>query len=285
MLNTAAATAARNQLKAAVEDHNSRQKQVEKKATALYELRRESSRTLIGDVEAFINTLANVPTEFSRAFVEYKVEFSTFLGVVEAIDSQMQDINLRGGSAAGAGIAAGATTALLGPTAAMAIATTFGTASTGTAIASLSGVAATNAALAWLGGGALAAGGGGISAGGALLALAGPIGWALAGAAAVGSAAYVANSNNKTIEEANRKRAPIEAGIVRLKSMMLEITGLYELTITHVRGTESLFARIQAGVPKSFYDFTEDQLEMVGALINHVRSLSALLNKTVVVCE
>ncbi len=33
------------------------------------------------------------------------------------------------------------------------IATTFGTASTGTAISALSGVAATNAALTWLGGG------------------------------------------------------------------------------------------------------------------------------------
>ncbi len=42
-----------------------------------------------------------------------------------------------------------------GPAAAMAIATTFGTASTGTAIAdTLFGAAATNAALAWLGGGA-----------------------------------------------------------------------------------------------------------------------------------
>ncbi|MGW8444460.1 hypothetical protein ACWGXJ_26515 [Paenibacillus sp. S33] len=40
--------------------------------------------------------------------------------------------------------------AAFGPTVALAIATTFGTASTGTAIATLSGAAATNAALAWL---------------------------------------------------------------------------------------------------------------------------------------
>ena len=36
--------------------------------------------------------------------------------------------------------------------------------------------------MAWLGGGALAAGGGGVAAGNALLALAGPIGWGIAGA-------------------------------------------------------------------------------------------------------
>lgn len=63
----------------------------------------------------------------------------------------------------------------------MAIATTLGTASTGTAISALSGAAATNAALAWLGGGALATGGGGVAAGEAFLALAGPVGWAIGG--------------------------------------------------------------------------------------------------------
>lgn len=59
----------------------------------------------------------------------------------------------------------GGATTISGQTAAMSLATTFGTASTGTAISSLSGVAATNAATAWLGGGALAAGGGGMAAG------------------------------------------------------------------------------------------------------------------------
>ena len=69
----------------------------------------------------------------------------------------------------------------------MGIATTFGVASTGTAISALSGAAATNAALAWLGGGALAAGGGGMAAGSAFLALAGPVGWAIAGVSVVAS--------------------------------------------------------------------------------------------------
>lgn len=58
----------------------------------------------------------------------------------------------------GAGVAGGMAVASLAPSAAMWVATTFGTASTGTAISTLSGAAATNAALAWLGGGAAAAG-------------------------------------------------------------------------------------------------------------------------------
>ena len=67
----------------------------------------------------------------------------------------------------------------------------YGVASTGTAISALSGAAATNAALAWLGGGALAAGGGGMAAGEALLAMAGPVGWAIAGVALAGSGALL----------------------------------------------------------------------------------------------
>ena len=91
----------------------------------------------------------------------------------------------------------------MGPTVAMGVATTFGVASTGTAISTLSGAAATNAALAWLGGGALAAGGGGMAAGEAFLALAGPIGWAIAGVALLtsGILMWKSLSDKKHIED------------------------------------------------------------------------------------
>ena len=71
-----------------------------------------------------------------------------------------------------------------GQTAAMSIATTFGTASIGTAISTLSGAAATNAATAWLGGGALAAGGGGMATGSLVLGAIPVVGWGLAAAGA-----------------------------------------------------------------------------------------------------
>ena len=52
---------------------------------------------------------------------------------------------------------------------AMWVATTWGTAGTGTAISSLSGAAASKAAMAWLGGGTIASGGGGMAAGAMVL--------------------------------------------------------------------------------------------------------------------
>lgn len=88
---------------------------------------------------------------------------------------------MKNAGAGAAGASLGVAVVTMGPTVAMGVATTFGVASTGTAISALSGAAATNAALAWLGGGALAVGGGGMAAGEAFLALAGPVGWAIAG--------------------------------------------------------------------------------------------------------
>ncbi len=145
----------------------------------LYRLRKSASLA-IDRVENYINSLANSPKEFAKEIAEVKLNIKEFNDAVR-IETENSTNNIKGAGAAALGVTAGGAVAALGPTTAMAIATTFGTASTGTAIASLSGAAATNAALAWLGGGALAAGGGGMAAGNAFLALAGPVGWGIAG--------------------------------------------------------------------------------------------------------
>ena len=65
--------------------------------------------------------------------------------------------------------------------------------------AALAGAAETSAFLAWVGGGSLAAGGGGMAAGSAILGLLGPVGWAVAGAGAIGAgvAIYKSRKRNK----------------------------------------------------------------------------------------
>ncbi len=119
---------------------------------------------------------------------------------------------------AGAGLAAGASVAFMGPTAAMWVATTFGTASTGAAISTLSGAAATNAALAWLGGGAVSAGGAGIAGGNAFLAMTGPIGWTIAGATLLTSIVLFTK---------NRAKGAYKGSLLtRLQSLTTGINGL-----------------------------------------------------------
>ncbi len=118
----------------------------------------------------------------------------------------------------------------MGPTVAMGVATTFGVASTGTAISALSGAAATNAALAWLGGGALAVGGGGMAAGEAFLALAGPVGWAIAGVSLIASGLFFwkSSSDKKRLESiftaiSERDIKSYELAVVELKERISRI--------------------------------------------------------------
>lgn len=141
---------------------------------------------LSGIQEAF-DRIRNVPSDKKLEYDELKKIRLNWKQQAEKIekDYNAAQVKQAGVGAAGAGL--GVAVVALGPTAAMGVATTFGVPSTGTAISSLSGAAATNAALAWLGGGAIAAGGGGMAAGEAILALAGPIGWAIAAASLVAS--------------------------------------------------------------------------------------------------
>ena len=138
-------------------------------------------------IQAQFDQIRNKPEENRLKYEHLKEVRMSWRQQAKEIELEYKKAEAKAAGQGAAGVGAGVAVAALGPTAAMGIATTFGVASTGTAISALSGAAATNAALAWLGGGALAAGGGGMAAGSAFLALAGPVGWAIAGVSAVAS--------------------------------------------------------------------------------------------------
>lgn len=125
---------------------------------------RERSTDVIKLVELLVNSIANTSKSFETDFEEIDLHKAQFLEAEEVARKDLEAAR-KSAAGAGAGLSAGAAVASLAPSAAMWVATTFGTASTGTAISTLSGAAATKAALAWLGGGAIAAGGGGTAAG------------------------------------------------------------------------------------------------------------------------
>lgn len=126
---------------------------------------------------------------------------------------QNQDSTIGANAGAAAGMAAGAAVGTMGPAAAMAFATTFGTASTGAAISTLGGAAASNAALAWLGGGAIAAGGSGVAGGTLILSLLGPIGLGIGAAAAITSFIFSRKKNQKTIDELSPKIIKLQEAV------------------------------------------------------------------------
>lgn len=246
-------------------------------ALKLYELRKSSAQA-IDRIEAYVNALANSPKEFAKEIGEVKLSIKEFNEAIK-IEKESTQNNIKGATAAGSGIAAGGAIATLGPTAAMAVATTFGTASTGTAIASLSGAAATNAALAWLGGGALAAGGGGMSAGSAFLAMAGPVGWAIGGIAVVGGGAFAAIKNKKAAEKANDIAKKIAKDISTLKPKLNKLIHLHDQTKKLKSGLN--ITKMVNLYPKDYLQFTDEQKQQLATVINNVRAMGELINKRV----
>ena len=152
----------------------------------LGEYTRSLYKSLTSIQEQF-DKIRNVPSEQKLQYEELKQIRLNWKQLADKIDKDYKNVTVKNAGVGAAGAGQGVAVVTMGPTVAMGVATTFGVASTGTAISTLSGAAATNAALAWLGGGALAAGGGGMAAGNAFLALAGPVGWAIAGVSLLAS--------------------------------------------------------------------------------------------------
>ena len=234
----------------------------------------------ISNVELLINSIANHPKSFDTDFEEINTNRKEFQDACEFAERELQAARTAAGGA-GAGIAAGATVAFMAPTAAMWIATTFGVASTGTAISTLTGAAATNAALAWLGGGALTAGGAGIAGGNALLALAGPIGWTIAGATLLTSILLFAKKRVKLNKEKNEEIEAVKRNIEQVREMDGQILEILTQT-----------AKIRSSLNDNYHDcmpmfggdysnFADPEKMKLGAMVNLTKALAALYGRQV----
>lgn len=291
MLNLSALREAIEALKKSVARHQRARKRTTGASERLFRQRRHAASDVIKRVEQYVNLLASSPKEFDKIVEEYRIAANRFnqnvrvkrLEIAAARSKNMGSATETAGAIAGVGVgvSVAALGPSLGPSAALAVATTFGTASTGTAISALSGAAAMNAALAWLGGGALAAGGGGMAAGNALLALAGPVAWTVAGVAIVGSATYLHVRNRKRAQEAREKRVAVEAEIRSLEAAGREIRRLTERTEEHADGCISDLRWLRENASANYREFSDSQKERLAALINHIRSLVKLLRAQV----
>lgn len=241
---------------------------------------RERSTDLIEFVEFLVNSIANTPKSFDTDFAEVRFRKAQFLSAAEFAQRELEAAR-QSAAGAGAGFTAGATVAVIAPSAAMWVATTFGTASTGTAISALTGVAATNAALAWLGGGTLAAGGGGVAAGSALLALAGPIGWTVAGATLLTSIALFTKKKFENREAKQQAVIKVKQNTADLRHRDAQIDDLLRRT-TALR--ELLMVSYGQSLPFFGADFCSlpaPQRSQLAALVNNTKACAALLARRV----
>lgn len=272
---------AQQRLRSAVDKYENVCKCLQDAAASLYQKRVKRGVETIKLCESYINTLANSPKEFSKVIAELKLQLQEITGKDWQLIDANTNKNFVAGSTAGAGLVAGTGVAFLGPTAAMAFATTFGTASTGVAISSLSGAAATNAALALLGGGALTAGGTGMAGGSALLAMAGPVGWAIGGAALATSGLFLEHENKKIGKEANSRAFEIEGLIPKVNASKQEVELIEKETIRLADLIYSEIQYFQKNAPKDYPQFSQPFKERLAVLINSIHVLSQSLKKTV----
>ena len=234
-------------------------------------------------MEKYVVSLANRPRNFDTKLGEIKVRYIKFKDTCKEIQ-ELERIQAEQGKTSGLGIAGtlgGAGIAALGPTAAMSVAMTFGTASTGTAIASLSGAAATNAALAWLGGGALAAGGAGMAAGETFLALAGPVGWVIGGVSLAGSLIAINMSNKEIAKKTEESIATINKEMERIKEIDVQVLSLNEETKKLSNAIMNTLNHIKTNRKRNYQMFSDDEINELVSLFNSTEILSKLLNKTI----
>lgn len=241
---------------------------------------RQETVQLISNVERLINSIAFHPKAFVIDFEEIKIEKQNFLGVIEFAKEQSENLE-RGSKLIGAGLTAGGFVASTAPTAAMWVATTFGTASTGTAISALSGAAASNAAIAWLGGGALATGGGGMAAGQALLALAGPIGWGIAGTTLLASVLLTVKKRFKLQEKKKDEITKLQNLTNELRKVGVNIEQLINQTVSLKVELSQQFKECLCYDSTDYSTLDSVDKQRLAALVNNTKTLSKLLSKTV----
>lgn len=263
----------------AVTKYNAAYQKMERVGGHLYDKRCDCV-TLIQEIEFLVNSIANRPKEFEKKISEIQAAREKFRET-ETYVTEAMEAAVKSGVSVVAGVAGGAAVASMAPSAAMWVATTFGTASTGTAISALHGAVATKAALAWLGGGALSAGGAGVAGGQALLALAGPIGWGITGVTTAASAIALGHKNKKIADEAIAEAKKITIAGAEVNETTAKIQHLTDETVMLM---DALRDMAQANRPlkgSNYLELSEDKQYRLGTMVNNTLTLAELLNKTI----
>lgn len=257
----------------AVIEYNQTYTDLESGGIELYQSRLRSI-DLLDLITDLVNSIANTPKSFVEDIEEVSHKKRSFK---ESESFAREELDSARKSAASAGVAAGMAVASIAPSAAMWVATTFGTASTGAAISTLSGAAATNAAMAWLGGGALAAGGGGMAAGSAFLAMAGPIGWGVAGATLLTSIALFVKKQHKIAGEKHEELLSVKRNTEALRETSAAIGALRTKTDAlreELSGSFMSSCRLHGA---DYLSISDDEKLALGSLVNNAKSLGSLI--------
>ncbi len=244
---------------------------------------RTKSVEIIQLIERVINSIANTPKEFGTQFGKIGKELTKFRET-EDYAREAYNASIKAGADILGKAAVGMGAAAMAPTALMGIATTFGTASTGTAISALSGAAAQKAALAWIGrtfAGFAVKEGAGMAAGQAFLALVGPIGWGITAASTGISLISLSVKNKKLADNAVEEAKEISKAREALDETTQKVASLSTKTKTMFDDMNRQRDKIMSYMSSDYLSLLREEQYYLGTLVNNTLSLSVLLNETV----
>lgn len=263
-------------------EYNKSYETMGKSCGRLYEVRGKSIE-LIKLIQRVINSIANTPKEFDTELGKIGKELSKF-NETEEYAKEAYNASVKAGANIVGGAAAGLGVASMAPTALMSIATTFGTASTGTAISALSGAAAQKAAMAWIGrtfAGFAVKEGAGMAVGQAFLALAGPIGWGITAASTGISLISLTNKNKELADNAVKEAKEIAKAREALDETTEKVNALKTETDLLFNDVSKQRDKLTGFMNLNYLTIGDEDKIFLGTLVNNTLSLSVLLNETV----
>ena len=114
-----------------------------------------------------------------------------------------------------------------------------------------------------------------------MLAMAGPIGWTIAGATLLSSILLFAKKRTKLNKE---KNAEIEA-VKKNTEIVKELDGMIGEIVSETKGVmaglKESYTECLKVFGKDYKEFTEEQKMKLGTLVNNTKTLSALFDRTV----
>lgn len=231
---------------------------------------------VVNELQDSFDKIRSIPSEDVKSLDDYRKIRLDWIEQVDQIDIRYKKLENNLKSTAAIGASTGVALSALGPSMAMGVATTFGTASTGTAISTLSGAAATNAALAWIGGGTLATGGGGMALGNLFLTLTGPIGWTIAGMSLAGSGLYLFKKKSDKKQIDLIMSDIVSRDLTKYKLANVELNERIAKVINEARIIKEAQSMVVT-FGTNYLEMTEEQQYELGTYFNLMKSTTQLL--------
>lgn len=126
------------------------------------------------------------------------------------------------------------------------------------------------------------AGGGGMAAGQAFLAMAGPVGWAIGGAALVGGGLMANNKNKKIAEKAERQTKELKKEMYSLNQINMKVCSEMKAVVMLNEGVKKVLETMQRMGHRDYLKLTPAEKDILMQLINDANTLSVRIGAKLV---